>query len=208
MDVAMAQKEADFSEQSFSEYHLYTLDRPATLRDKESQRLSMLEPRSIATAPRYLYQGGDSRGVRAQIEVVNDSKSGLGRPLPAGRVRIYDTDPHGDLQFIGESRIGHTPEGEKVTLEVGSAFDLAAERREVSSRRISDREREYTVEILLRNRKKSAVTIVVEEGVGGDTEISQPTHPFTRKDANTIRFEVPVPAGREVKVGYTARVRY
>lgn len=208
MEMSMAQKEADLSEQTFSEYHLYTLGKFATLRDHETQKLTMIEPRSIGTAPRYLYRGGDPRGVRAQIEIVNDAKGGLGVPLPAGRVRIYDADPDGDLQFIGESAIRHTPEGEKVTLEVGSAFDLAAERRELYNKRITDREREYAVEIKLRNRKKAAVTIVVEEGVGGDVDITQPSHPFTRKDANTIQFEVPIPAGKEVAVRYTARVRY
>jgi hypothetical protein len=208
MEMSMAKQDADVSEQTFSEYHLYTLGRFATLRDRETQRLTMIEPRSIATAPRYLYRGGDPRGVRAQLEIVNDRKSGLGMPLPAGRVRIYDTDPDGDLQFVGESTIRHTPEDEKVTLEVGIAFDLAAERRELYNKRISDREREYAVEIKLRNRKKAPVTIVVEEGVGGDIDITQPSHPFTRKDANTIQFEVNVPAGKEVAVRYTARVRY
>jgi hypothetical protein len=209
VDMAMAaEKQADLSEQSFSEYHLYTLDRPATLRDRESQRLTMIEPRSVTTTPRYLYRGGDPRGVRTQLELQNTSAAGLGVPLAGGRVRLYDTDPSGDLQFVGESAIKHTPEGEKVTLDVGAAFDLAAERREMYNKRISDREREYAVEIKLRNRKKAAVTIVVEEGVGGDVDITQPSHPFTRKDANTLQFNVPVAPGKEVVLTYTARVRY
>ena len=203
-----AQKTADFAEESFSEYHLYTLGRPATLRDRESQKLSMIEPHALDVAPRYLYRGGDSRGVRAQLEFTNDERSGLGLPLPGGRVRIYDRDPAGDLQLVGETTIRHTPAGEKVTLEVGAAFDLAAERREVSSKRISDREREYSVEIQLRNRKKSNVTVTVEEGLPGDFEILQPSMAFTRKDANTIQFQVPVAAGKEATVRYTARVRY
>jgi hypothetical protein len=208
MEMSMAEKQADLSEQTFSEYHLYTLDRPATLRDRESQRLAMIESRAVTTAPRYLYRGGDPRGVRTQLEIQNTQAAGLGLPLAGGRVRIYDTDPDGDVQFIGESAIRHTPEGEKLTLDVGAAFDLAAERRELYNKRISDREREYAVEIKLRNRKKTAVTIVVEESVGGDVDISQPSHPFTRKDANTIQFTVPVAAGKEVEVTYTARVRY
>ena len=95
-----------------------------------------------------------------------------------------------------------------MTLEIGTAFDLAAERREVESKRISDRERETSVEIKLRNRKKTAVTIRVEEGVGGDFEVIRKSHDFTRPNANTIRFDVPVAPGKEVVVTYTARVRY
>jgi hypothetical protein len=195
------------SEQAFAEYHLYTLERPATLRDRESQRLTMIEPRSIKLEPRYLYRGG-SPGVSTQMVVTNDAASGLGVPLPGGRVRFYEPDAAGDLQFTGETSIAHTAEGEKLTLDVGLAFDLVAERRELRQKRISDREREYAVEIKLRNRKKSEVTIVVEESIGGDWEVLQKTHEFTRKDANTLQFKIPVAAGKETVLGYTARVRY
>jgi hypothetical protein len=199
---------AKMSEAAFADYHLYTLDRAATLRDKETQSLSMLEARPVTLTPRYLYRGGDPRGVRTQLELRNTSSNGLGVPLPAGRVRVFDTDAAGDLQFTGESRIAHTAEGEKLTIDVGQAFDLVAERREVSSKRISDREREFQVEVKLRNRKKTDVTIVVEEGVGGDFEITQKTHPFERKDASTLTWSLAVPAGKEIVMSYTAHVRY
>jgi hypothetical protein len=167
----------------------------------------MIEPRQVKLEPRYLYRGG-AAGVATQLVVVNDAASGLGVPLPAGRVRFYEADPAGDLQFTGETSIAHTAQGEKLTLDVGQAFDLAAERHEMKQRRISDREREYSVEIKLRNRKKGDVTIVVEESLAGDWEMTQKTHEYTRKDANTVEFKIPVAAGKETVLGYTARVRY
>jgi hypothetical protein len=199
---------ADMSEENFAEYHLYKLDEPATLRDRESQSLAMYAGRNIQITPRYFFRGGDPRGVRTQLEIKNDAASGLGVPLPAGRVRVFEADASGDLQFTGESNIGHTAEGEKVTIEVGTAFDLVGERREVFNRRISDREREYQVEVKLRNRKKTDVTIVVEEGAGGDVEVTQKSHPFERKDANTLKWELAVAAGKETVLTYTVRVRY
>ena len=210
--MLMTMKAADaggpaLSEQAFSEYHLYSLAQPATLRDRESQRLTMIEPRQIKVEPRYLYRGG-AQGVSTQLVVMNDAASGLGVPLPGGRVRFYETDAAGDLQFTGETSISHTAQGEKLTLDMGQAFDLAAERNEMRQRRISDREREYAVEIKLRNRKKTDVTIVVEEGLAGDWEMTQKTHEYTRKDANTAEFKIPVAAGKETVLGYTARVRY
>jgi len=198
----------DLSEQAFSEYHLYTLGRRATLRDRETQSLTMIAPHAVKATPRYLYRGGDPRGVAVQLELVNTAAAGLGVPLPAGRVRIYEPDPAGELQFVGETRVGHTPEGEKVTLEMGTAFDLAAERRQMDDRRISDRERQYTIEIKLRNRKQSAVTIRVEEPVSGDFEMLAKTHDCVKKDAHTLRFDIPVAAGKEVVLSYTVRVRY
>ena len=97
--------------------------------------------------------------------MTNTTANGLGVPLPDGRVRVYEKDVRGELRFTGESHIRHTPEGEKLTVEVGNAFDLVAERREVSNKRISDHEREYEVQVVLRNRKKTNVTITVEENV-------------------------------------------
>ncbi len=208
MEVSRAAVTSDLSEQTFSESHLYTLGRPATLRDRESQSLTMIEPHTVKVTPRYLYRGGDPRGVAAQIELVNTAAAGLGVPLPGGRVRLYEPDPSGALQFVGEARIGHTPEGEKVTLEMGSAFDLAAERRQTDQRRISDREREYSVEVKLRNRKAGAVTIRVEEPVGTEFEVTKNSHPFVKKDANTLQFDVPVAPGKETVLTYTMRVRY
>jgi hypothetical protein len=206
--MAAAEAEPKMSEVAFADYHLYTLDRPATLRDRETQSLAMLEPRAVKLTPRYVYRGGDPRGVRSQIELRDVATDGLGVPLPAGRVRIFEADAAKDLQFIGESVIAHTAEGEKLTLDVGQAFDLTAERREVFNRRIADREREYQIEVKLRNAKKTGVSIVVEESVSGDVEVTQQSQPSERKDANTLRWTLPVAPGQETVMTYTVRVRF
>ena len=206
METATAAPQADFVEEAFSEYHLYTLPRPATLAGRQTRQLTMVEPKDVKLTPRYVTRNGGL--VTAQLELVNSKAAGPGVPLPAGRVRIFETDASGALLFTGESHIGHTPVDEELTLDVGQAFDLVSERRELAQRRISDREREHDVEVKLRNRKDESVTIRVEENVHGDHEILKRSHPFEVKDANTIRFEVQVPAGKEVTVTYTARVRY
>jgi hypothetical protein len=153
-------------------------------------------------------RGGDTRGVMSQLEMVNSKEAGPGAPLPAGRVRFYESDASGALQFTGETQIRHTPVGEKLTLDVGAAFDLVAERKQMSDKRITDRERESSVEITLRNRKTRDVVIAVEEPVNGDFDVIAKTHEFVRKDAHTLQFNIPVPAGKEVKLAYTVRVRY
>jgi hypothetical protein len=201
-----ASEGADLSEQTFSEYHLYTLDRPATLRDKESQSLTMLTPRPVKLAQRYEYRGGSN--VEAQIELRNQKGEGPGEPLAGGRVRIYEKDARGDLQFTGETQLRHTPVGEKLTLAVGNAFDLAGERREVANRRISDHEREVDVEVKLRSQKSSPITIHVIESLPGDVDVTKKSHEFTRKDSRTLDFAVPVRPSQEAVLTYTARIRY
>jgi hypothetical protein len=191
----------------FSEYHLYSLDPPATLRDRESQQLTMYASRSVSARPHYLYRGGVP-GVLAQLKIENTKTDGLGVPLPGGRVRVFEHDASGALQFTGESRLRHTPVDEEFTVSVGTAFDLVAERRIVFDRRPSNRERDIQIEIKLRNRKKTAVTIRIEEPMGGAFEIKTSSHPFERKDARTARADIQVPAGKEVVVTYEATIRY
>ncbi len=205
MATADGMAEAKVAEESFADYHLYTVDKPMTLRDRETQAFALIDPRPIAVKPRYLYRGGDARGVLSQLEFVNSAKDGTGAPIPAGRVRCFQPDESKEIQFTGETQIAHTPLDEKRTLDLGYAFDLQAERKELSSKRISDREREYAVEIKLRNRKATEATIVVDEPAGGDVQLVKQSHASTRKDANTLQFTVSVPAGREVVVTYTAR---
>ena len=196
------------SEQAFSDYHLYTLPGSVTLRDRESQTLVLIEPRTVAVKPQYVYRGGNATGVESKLEFVNSAKEGTGVPIPGGRVRCYAPDPDKDLQLTGETTVRHTAVDEKLTLEMGYAFDLAAERRQTSERRVSDREREYSVEIKLRNRKSVDVTIAVEEPVSGDVDVLKSSLPPTRTESNLLRFNVPVAAGKEVVLTYTARQRW
>ncbi len=195
-------------EEAFADYHLYTMPGTATLRDRESQTLVLLETKDVQVKPRYVYRGGDPTGVRSRLELVNSAKEGTGAPLPGGRVRCYAPDADGDQQLTGETQVRHTAVDEKLTLELGYAFDLAAERKVQSDRRVSDREREYSVEIRLRNRKKTDVTIVCEEPVGGEVEVVKSSQPVTRDEANLLRFTLAVPAGKEVVLTYTARQRW
>jgi hypothetical protein len=209
--LAMSAEEAPGeapSEQAFADYHLYTLPGTVTLRDRESQTLVLLEPKDVAVKPLYVYRGGDASGVRSRLEMTNTSKEGTGAPLPAGRVRCYAPDADQDLQLTGESAVKHTAVDEKLTVDLGYAFDLAAERKQVSDRRVSDREREYSVEIRLRNRKKTDVSIQVEEPVGGDVEVIKTSSPVSRTEAGVLRFTLAVASGKETVLTYTARQRW
>jgi hypothetical protein len=196
------------SEQAFSDFHLYTLPGVVTLRDRESQTLVLLEPKTVAVKPLYVYRGGNASGVQWKLEMVNSAKDGTGAPLPAGRMRCYAPDADKDLQLTGETTVRHTAVDEKVTLEMGYAFDLVAERKQVSERRVSDREREYSVEIKLRNRKSVDATIQVEEPANGETDVIKSSIPVKRDEANLLKFTVPVAAGKEVLLTYTARQRW
>ena len=77
----------------------------------------------------------------------NEAKAGLGMPMPAGVVRVYQADSKGGTQFVGEDRIDHTPKDETLNLKIGNAFDVVAERKQIDFEKIASNvyEMEYEV---------------------------------------------------------------
>ncbi len=207
MEMDMAGAKAGFEEESFFEYHLYTLPRPTTIRDRQTKQITLFPPAETRVVKTFRYDGArDPKSVRINLEMKNDRASGLGMALPAGTVRMYKRDSSGSLQFIGEDGIGHTPLDEKVVLYIGNAFDVVGERKVLDSRRITDRVREESYEISIRNHKEQAADIVVVEHLWGDWRILESSHPYEKKDASTVEFPVSAKPGEEIKVTYRVRI--
>ncbi|UCE20574.1 MAG: DUF4139 domain-containing protein [Gemmatimonadota bacterium] len=196
-----------FEEKAFFEYHMYTLQRRATIKDKQIKQMSLFPNARVEVTKIFTYDGRqDDKKVRVNLEFQNSSEAGLGLPLPKGKVRVYKQDEDESLQFIGEDLIDHTPKDERVRVYLGNAFDVVGERSVQEHERISDRVREEEVEVKLRNHKDDAITIIVVEHLYGDWKILISSHEYRKKDARTIEFDVPVPKDSESIVTY--RVRY
>jgi hypothetical protein len=204
--MADMERGAGFEEKEFFEYHLYTLPRKTTLSDREKKQISLFEPASAKVKKIFIYQPDrNPTQVKVALNFVNSTSAGLGLPLPAGRVRLFQADEDGSLILLGEDKIAHTPRDEELKLTVGYAFDLVAKESLVKQERISSKVEEREMEIELRNRKEDPVTIQVEKKIWGFWEIIESTHEYKQKDANTVIFEVPVPAGETATVTYRVR---
>lgn len=204
--VLMKASAAGFEEKEFFEYHMYTLPRKATIADNEIKQIALFDPASTAIKKEFYYQPEmNATKVKVVIKFTNSKEAGLGIPLPAGRARIFKADDDGSMVLLGEDNIGHTPRDEEVKLTIGYAFDISAEEKVLNYNRISPQidEREY--EIDLRNHKKENVTIKIEKQLYGDWEVTQSSHEFNKKDANTLTFEVPVKADGKETIKYTVR---
>jgi hypothetical protein len=219
----------NMTEQSFFEYHMYTLARPTTLAENSSKQVEMASAENIPIKKIYLYDGaenlfyggfGDSgnwnpnyglqanKKVSVFLELDNKKSSGLGIPLPKGRVRVYKKDDDGSLQFAGEDAIDHTPKDEKVRVKMGEAFDIVGERKRTDySSDLNKRRFEETFEIKLRNHKDSDVAVKVVEHLyrWNNWKIVDSSSKFEKKDAQTIEFTVPVPKDGESVVTYTVK---
>ncbi|MBN1294470.1 MAG: DUF4139 domain-containing protein [Candidatus Latescibacteria bacterium] len=205
--AAMAEDFAGgFEERGLFEYHLYELKGKTMVQNAEIKQISLFEPVTTNAKKLFVYDARkDSEKVSVSLEFVNSQKDGLGMPLPAGKVRVYKRDTDGSLEFIGEDALDHTPKNEKVRLVMGNAFDCVGERLVTDTKRITQRIREETIEIKLRNRKEEAVTITAVEHLWGDWEIREKSVEYVKKDARTIEFTVLVPADGEMVITYTVR---
>ncbi len=217
-----AAKEAgpQFKEESFFEYHLYTLDRRTTIKDNQTKQMTLLDANQVpikkllifSGAPQYYYyqmdQGTQKQKIGVFLEMENSKKNNLGIPLPKGTIRAYKEDKDGSLQFIGEDRIDHTPKDEKFKIKIGEAFDVVGERVQTEYKRLGRNLFEVAFEVSLRNHKKEDIKVLVEESIPGDWEMLSKTHSSDKLSAHLIRFEVPVAKDREEKVKYRIRFRY
>jgi hypothetical protein len=225
MDYARAKvaaKEAaspQFKEESFFEYHLYTLDRRTTIKDNQTKQMTLLDANQVPIKklfifsghPQYYYyqdQSSNKQKIGVFLELENSKKNNLGIPLPKGTIRVYKEDKDGSLQFVGEDRVDHTPRDEKFKIKIGEAFDVVGERIQTDYKRLGRNLFEVAFEVSLRNHKKEDIKVLVEEPIPGDWEMLSNTHPFEKLQAHLVRFDVPVAKDKEEKVKYRIRFKY
>jgi hypothetical protein len=219
-DLAAAAPKAIMSQESFSEYHLYTVGRKTTINNAETKQVNMLGATGFPIQKRYVVDGNyayyrsarTGSPIKDQVEVFyqfkNEEKSGLGMPMPAGTVRVYQADSKGGLQFVGEDRIDHTPADETLNLKIGNAFDIVCERRQMDFEKIASDVYEFEYEITLRNHKPNPVTIEVNEPIGGTWRMLSSSYSWQKTAAFAAQFNVPVAANGTSTLKYRVRVNY
>jgi len=210
-----------FARESFSEYHLYSLGRRTSIAEKETKQINLLsgsgvpvEKLFVVEGQQFYYHNYQHPGsplkdvVQVYYKFKNDDKSGLGMPMPAGVVRVYQADSKGGVQFVGEDRINHTPKDEVLSLHIGNAFDVVCERKQTDWKKLSDRLYEMEFEITLRNHKELPITVEVNEPIGGDWQMIESTYKWTKTSAWAAKFQVPVAKDGTSVLTYRVRVRW
>jgi hypothetical protein len=219
--VPVAKAAQQFQQEAFSEYHLYSLGRKTSVEDKETKQISLLQGSGVpvekifmVNGQSYYYRNQQAPGAPLKDPVMvyykfrNEEKNGLGIPLPAGNVRVYQKDSKGGILFAGEDRIDHTPKDEDINIHIGNAFDVVAEHKQTDYKRIDTHTWEMEFEITLRNHKDSPVTVQVNEPIGGDWEMLSSTYKYTKTAAFAAQFIVPVAKDGTSVLKYRIRARW
>jgi len=219
--MAKAARAEQFAQENFSEYHLYSLGRKTSVEDKETKQISLLQGSDVpvvkifmVNGQNYYYRNQQNPGSPLKDNVMvfykfkNEQKAGLGMPMPAGNVRVYQKDSKGNVLFVGEDRIDHTPKDEMVTIHIGNAFDVISERKQTDYRRIDTHTWEMEFEITLRNHKDTPITVEVNEPIGGDWEMINSSYKFTKTAAFAAQFQVPVAANGTSMLKYRIRAKW
>ncbi|MBN8474588.1 MAG: DUF4139 domain-containing protein [Sulfuritalea sp.] len=217
--AAARAKVAEATQEALMDYHLYSFERPTTIADNQTKQLALLSAAAVPVRREYLLAGNDwyyrerygqiGQKLKPAVFIEFENRGGqLGKPLPAGIVRVYAKDSKGAAQFVGEDRIEHTAKNEKLKLRLGEAFDITAERKQTGYKRIADNQTESSWRIELRNAKDEAVTVRVQEPMPGDWEMIQESQKHTKDSARIASWQVTVPPGDKALLDYTVRVKW
>ena len=197
------------------DYYLYPLANRTTIANQQTKQVSFLDVHGAPARHGYearinwLQTIEQAVSAASIYEFSNSAQGGLGDQLPAGVVRFYLRDKRGSPQFIGESRIDHTPMGSTLSIATGDAFDVKVkstvekrERQGLLNWRTSMR---YT----LTNASPKPVTVnLVQNGLWGETKIAAASQAAKRRDADSAVWEVTVPANGKTELTATFESRY
>jgi hypothetical protein len=230
---AMDMMQPGVTQKAFDDFHLYDLNRTVALQDGETKQVQFIDAANVSVRRSYLYDGladqvqpiyagnvNQTQGyglgnVNTRVliveEIKNTAVNHLGMPLPAGRLRLYRRDQDGQMEFVGESLINHTPAEEMVKIPTGSAFDVKGSRRQTDFHVDYNKHMlDETFEIKLTNQKEQVVNVAVIEHMyrGENWEITEKSSNFKKLDSHTLKFQVPVPAKGEAALTYTVHYNW
>lgn len=197
------------------DYYLYPLAERTTIANLQTKQVSFLDVHSVpaqhgyAFHNRWLGTAEQPQSAQTVYQFSTSAHAGLGDQLPAGILRFYMKDQQGDPQFIGESKIDHTPMGSTLSLQTGDAFDVKVHPTVVKRTRVSTFDWQNDLRYELTNALPRAVVVKLDQdGLYGDTRIVTESLKSTRPSAQTVEWSVEVPANGKATVTATIETRY
>lgn len=202
--------------EQLGDFYLYPLPERTTIADKQTKQVSFLDVKGAPATTGYRFVNGwlgtteQPASAQSIVRFSNAARGGLGDALPAGTIRVYMRDARGQPQFTGEAAIDHTPQGSKIALTTGDAFDVKVRAVVESRTRINANRWQTKMRYTLTNATPAAVTVELTQGGldWSDTRITDQSRQSERVDAGQAVWQVPVPANGSTTVTATFDTRY
>lgn len=204
--------------EQLGDFYLYPLAERTTIADSQTKQVSFLDVKAAPASSGYRYRARWNESAErpesasSVLKFSNAAKGGLGDALPAGTVRVYVRDARGQPQFIGENRIDHVPQGSDLAIRTGDAFDVKVQPTVTDRARLSPNRWRTTMRYTLTNAKDRPVVVeLVQDGVPwgwSDTRLVAESAKSARPDADSVAWQVPVPANGTATITATFETRY
>lgn len=196
------------------DYQLYRLPWPTDLNARQTKQAAFLDRKGIKVERFYsiLVYGFDatqtyrSDAPELMLRWRNERRAGLGEPLPAGQVRVFEPQAGGEV-FSGEAEIRDSPVGLPVEIAIARALNLTASFTLEETRQQDEGKREF-VRISASHRfvNDKDATVRIEVRRPDDAAFTTPvvlrSNQRARRERGGLVWRFELPAGRELRLRY------
>lgn len=216
----MAEAKSIPTREPLADRHLYKVPGRVSLDDQQIRQIVLFPATLLPVEREYVSEGGiamdrqtgEPRATHPHVRLNFRNAPGdkAGGPLPAGIVRVYTVAGEAAPPWlVGEDRIEHTPEGERVSLHLGEAFDISVLRRQTDFAQsgLPEGVSESAWAIEARNASDQPAMIRLVEVVPGDWTILAESAPHEKETANRLVWRLQVPANGVAQLTYRVRVQ-
>ncbi len=193
---------------ALGDYHIYSLPERIDLAGQENVTVRLYNPSQVNLIKTYLFKNSErsqrEEPLSVEYKFANTEENQLNKPLPQGKVEIFQATDRGSIEFTGEDQIGQVPKGETVELIAGKSFDVIGKRKVINYDRQRKSE-QAAIELAVTNTRDEEVSVKLIETITGDWVIRDESTMYIKEDANTIYFPLTIPAGESVRITYTYR---
>jgi hypothetical protein len=202
---------------AMGELYAYPYKSTATIRQDQMNRVRMMDSGAVSVKRYYSiglsyasrdytgFGGNPDRRISATLGInfTNAEKSGLGQPMPAGAIRVYEPDKDGVVRYVGAASMGDTPKDARVNLTLTDVFDVYARVRQVSAKKLDKRRTQRDMEVKVSNEKSRPVEVRLVQQLAGPWKVVSESSKGVKLNAYSNQWTVTVPAGGEAKLRYS-----
>ncbi len=214
---AEASADAVPEQSALGDYRSFTIDGTLALPDASVTQVPLYAARELACKRSWVFDSGNAwfppkpmlgagAPARSSGPVISQLRFSPDENLPAGYLRVLMRDRDGQLEFLGENRVGDTPKGQAIDVTLGNAFELRAVReRTAFSVDRAARTMNEGFRITLDNAGDGARTVTVREHPNRWTnwQLASSSVKSTRQTPDLLEFEVLVPANGKAILDYS-----